>query len=124
MEQANAEIVEQDKDLKTPVRQGENEGFGVTEMKDMSTKQKMIDNVDIMQGKIGVEDDQSTDLNHSFDEGEIQGATSPVKQKESVAMVNTKIQLSWQDIEIVAEPQKGCCGKQALGPDGQPMKEK
>ena len=27
-------------------------------------------------------------------------------------------------IFIVAEPAKGCCGKQALGPDGQPVKEK
>ena len=45
----NDEIISNaDKNLKTPVKPSDNEGLGVTEMKDMSTKQKMIDNVDIM----------------------------------------------------------------------------
>lgn len=109
-------------ELKTPVKVKENGGFGVTEMKDLSTKQKLADNVDIMEGQIG--EDDSTDLNHSFDEGQIIGGTSPVKQKETTTKVSTKIQLSWHDINIVAEPAKGCCGKQAVGPDGKPLPEK
>jgi hypothetical protein len=90
-------------------------GFGVTEMKDLSTNHKLADNVDIMKGKIMEDDDLSTDLNHSFDEGEIGAHTSPVKLKESVATIETKIQLSWQDINIVAEPRKGSCGKKGVG---------
>lgn len=112
-----------DVNLKTPAKAMENGGFGVTEMKDLSTKQKLNDNVDIMQGQVGEDDERSTDLNHSFDEGDIIG-TSPIKQKEKISTVKTQIQLSWHDIDIVAEPVKGCFGKKALGPDGQPMPEK
>lgn len=104
--------------MKTPSKviepENEGNGFGVTEMKDMSTKQKMLDNMDIVQGNILQEDDDSTDLNHSFDEGDIIG-TSPVKAREDMPSIKTKISLSWHDIDIQAEPRKGCCGKKGVG---------
>ena len=104
--------------IKTPQKQveaiNEGSGIGLTEMKDMSTKQKMINDIDIIRGEIMEGELDSTDIDHDFDEGDIVG-NSPVKPKEEMSKIATKISLSWHDINIMAEPKPGFCGKKGVG---------
>ena len=52
-------------------------------------------------------------LDHSFDEDDIL-SPSPDRKAE-LAQIDTKVQISWQDIHISAEPEAGRCGKKAVG---------
>ena len=52
-----------------------------------------------------------SDLNHSFDKIEIEDG----EQERTIPEIKTKIQLSWHDITIKAEPPVGCCGKKGQG---------
>lgn len=52
-----------------------------------------------------------SDLNHSFDKVDNEDAD----QDRTIPDIKTKIQLSWHDISIRAEPPAGCCGKKGVG---------
>ena len=52
-------------------------------------------------------------LDHSFDEDDVL-SPSPDRKAE-LAQIDTKVQISWQDIHISAEPEAGRCGKKAVG---------
>lgn len=56
--------------------ESENNRFEVIEMKDVSMRQKIIDDIDIVQENALQGDDDSTDLNHSFDERELMKTSS------------------------------------------------
>jgi ABC-type multidrug transport system ATPase subunit len=59
-------------------------------------------------------DDPADAHNHSFDEDDA-NMMSPDRKGESMPQEGTKIQLSWHDIKIQAEPAPGKCGKKAVG---------
>lgn len=76
------------------------------ELEDMTTKQKLMNT-----GPGDYVVDEEAD--HSFDEDEML-SPSPDRKAEA-AQIGTKVQLSWHDIKIMAEPQPGKCGKKATG---------
>ena len=80
-----------------------------SELQDMTTKQKMLD--DGPDNLVDHEADPEAD--HSFDEDDML-SPSPDRKAE-VSQIETKVQLSWHDIKIVAEPVPGKCGKKAVG---------
>ena len=53
--------------------------------------------------------DLNSELNHSFDEQD------EVVEEREFPPVQNRIQLSWFDIDIKAEPAPGCCGKKGEG---------
>jgi ABC-type multidrug transport system ATPase subunit len=72
----------------------------------LTTKQKLVD--------VGPDDAYDTNAEHSFDEDDT-FSPSPDRKAE-IAQIGTKIQLSWHDINISAEPAPGRCGKKGVGP--------
>ena len=75
------------------------------ELQDMTTKKKLMDD--------GPDNLVDHEAEHSFDEDDLL-SPSPDRKGE-VSQIETKVQLSWHDIKILAEPVPGKCGKKAVG---------
>ena len=58
-------------------------------------------------------DHEDVNLDHSFDEDDL--LFPPPDRKAEVTQIDTKVQLSWHDVRISAEPEPGKCGKKAEG---------